>query len=867
MSAGPSGGGVRLVRLAMAVLGLAPTMALALGPTGDLEVVARDQSGVFLQGVSLRLSGTGLLGERAATSGPDGRYVFRALPPGTYDVDASKEGHARVRREGLVLDAGRTATVFVTLPPGAFEEEVTVVGREPLLDSVRTVSQVTYDRDYLERVPVGLDARPYGAVAARTPSVVGSQVRGGSFIDNLYLVDGMDSGDPYFSTEAATVIPSAMEQVQVQTGAFSADLGRATGGVISVVTKSGGNEVSGTVDLRYGDGSMLNKGDHFDPDAIGYSRKVAEFGVGGPLVRERLWYFVAGAYNNSEDAPPGSAVTKEGRGTSALVKLTWQAAPSHTLTLLGMRSPQSTDNANVSPVVAPEASQVLDTTNRLASLRYVGVLAPNVVVDAQVANFRSTLFGAPQSGDYETRCAVGYLDGITSRNWCVIEEFARSRDSFLGSVTWQRGAHALRGGIDLQQVVTGGTYQRPGGGVDIVAPDATGQTVTVLWRDTVFFAIDHEEADLYAGYVQDEWRVHPRTTLLLGLRYSEARNRNDIGQTLIQTHLLEPRLGVSWDVRGDARNVLKATWSRFGYASTLVAVDAGNQNTAIVDFYGNETVGGYFSGAGPVPEDLNGDGIIEDRVYLYTGGGPGGVAYADGGKLDAPRTEEWSLSYDRQFLPGVAAGVTYVRRRSTRMFEDRFDEASEQHVIDNVPGLLRTYEALEMRVRGEWKRARLQASYVWSKNLGNLSYSLYSGTTTEWDTPSLSTNRWGFMNTDTRHALKADGYVQLPVGFEIGYRYTYVSGFAWTLERSALPYGREFPEGRGTRRLPHFSQLDLDFSKTFAINDTALRLIVSVLNVANQEAVTAVNTLETVAGTPTDYQRPRRFEVGVRVGF
>jgi len=187
--------------------------------------------------------------------------------------------------------------------------------------------------------------------------------------------------------------------------------------------------------------------------------------------------------------------------------------------------------------------------------------------------------------------------------------------------------------------------------------------------------------------------------------------------------------------------------------------------------------------------------------------------------------------------------------------------------VDNLDGLRREYEGIETRLRGQWKLGMTQASYVWSKTRGNSDYTIWPGVSPEYDYPVTSTHRWGYMSTDTRHAVKVNGFVRLPFAFEVGYGYNYVSGYAWTLERSAFPYGREYPEGRGTRRLPHFSQLDLALSRGFGVGKTDMRLILAVLNVLNDQAVTAVNPLVGVAGTPIDYQRPRRWEVGIHYSF
>jgi len=231
-----------------------------------------------------------------------------------------------------------------------------------------------------------------------------------------------------------------------------------------------------------------------------------------------------------------------------------------------------------------------------------------------------------------------------------------------------------------------------------------------------------------------------------------------------------------------------------------------------------------------------------------------------------PHVDEFAVSYERRLQAESAIGATYVRRRGRDLIEDTYDEASGKLIIDNLPGLATRFEAIEIRYRGQWNGFHLRGSYVWSKNEGNVWYQGY-GLNWDYDFPATSENRWGWLPTDTRHGVKVNGWWALPGGFQIGYGAVYYSGFPLTYRQPALPWGDEFPEGRGSRRLPSFRQLDLEFSKGFTIGKTDLRLYLSVINVLNAESVTAVNEYEPLAGQPTDYQKPLRLQLGMHYTF
>jgi hypothetical protein len=867
---------------AVAALHLLAAMppALAIEQTGDIAVTARSEYGAALPGVALSISGPSLLGERSGLTGADGRFTFRALPPGSYVLDCSREDRIRIQIEGIIVEVGMTSPVPVALPSGAIEETVTVRARAPLIDSTRTSSQETYDREYLSNAQIGLESRAYqnvpgasaGVTLATSPgtnSVALPQIRGGALTDNLTLLDGVDIGDPTYSWAGNTLLPfDAMEQVQVQTGAFSAEFGRSTGGVTNVVTRSGGDAFSGTVDLRYGDENFVSSGDHYDPDAVTYMRGSAEATLGGPVAKDKLWFFVAGGEHRLKDGLPGAPLTADSRREMALGKLTWQVAPVHKVSLEYLGNWETIDNANPtppSPVAAGAGTHRWRDTWFWTS-QYQGILSPTVIVEAQVGQFQATAQSRPESGNRTLRCQTDYLTGTLTRA-CVSGGSERGRDLAVASVTWQAGGHALKVGVDLQRTSNHGWNFAGGGGGDTVAPDANGvKTVLTAW-DLVSQMDSTRRGEFGGYYVQDEWRVHPRLTADLGLRYSTYSFFNDLDENVWRNDLWEPRLGVAWDATGDARNVFKVSACRFGMAPTLMTLTNTNAYSQVLAYFVNETIGGYYAGLGPTPLDVNGDGTIEERAYLATFGGRGFQSFAHGGRVKIPHVDELSVSYERRLGPQSALGAAYVHRRGRDLTEDYTDQETGLSYIDNLPGLETQYDAVEVTYRGQWKGFHLRASYVWSESEGNVAYGEWPGISQDYDFPAVSENRWGWLPGDTRHAVKVNGWWALPRGYRIGYSGVYYSGFPWTLRVPAYPYGFVFPEGRGSRRLPAYKQLDVEFSKGFAIRRTEMRMFVTVINVFNAESVTAVAEAEPIAGQPLDYQDTRRVQLGLHYSF
>jgi hypothetical protein len=311
--------------LAVGVLLLAP-VALIAQTTGTVEGTVVDQSGAPLPGVSVELASPNLQGVRTAVTSADGRYRFPSVPPGAYKVTAELTGFGKVQKNATVtLDS--TAQVNVQLSISA-TAEVTVTGEAPLVDVSSTTTGSNYSAKIIDKLPVG---RNYADIAFAQPGVQtdfgetqgrgpvagqgGISIYGSTSSENLFLIDGVNTTNVIKGFQGKDINNEFIQEVEVKTGGYQAEYGRNMGGVVNVITKSGGNEFHGGVFGYYNDTGMRadvkipqtapfsETGDVQQIPAGGgpnyFNEKDVrqEWGadLGGFVIKDKIWFF--GAYD------------------------------------------------------------------------------------------------------------------------------------------------------------------------------------------------------------------------------------------------------------------------------------------------------------------------------------------------------------------------------------------------------------------------------------------------------------------------------------------------------------------------------------------------------------------------------------------
>ena len=865
---------VLVIVVAAAVVAASVSRATAVEQTGDIAGRVHDDKGGPLPGSVVIVRGPNLQGERAAVTDREGEFAFKALPPGTYALEVRAPTYQPLELEGVLVHVGRSTPLDLTLSAGAQPEVVQVVGSIPSVDVVRSQTQDTYAEEYLEEAPITSDDRDYLSVAANSAGTSPGEdeepsVRGGTRGENLYLIDGVDTTDPATGAAGTHFIFDAIQEVQVQTGGFSAEYGRASGGIVNVITKSGGNDLSGTIDLRYRNQRFIEKGRHFDPGQAVIEHEIAEATLGGPVMKDKLWFFVAGSDVRDDVGGEDFESIRRFRGRSYLGKITWRPSPRQSFLAQVTGDPSRTENVDAGPLTARQASSRQEQGSRFVSAQYQAALGSALIVHAQLAHDRARLDLVPESGDLRTVGRIDFASGRKTANATDIQTSTRLRSQASASLTWAvpdvAGDHTFKAGFDLQDLKYELDERSPGGEFDLVAPDAGGTVVPLAFNVVRSAGRSADAGRSFACFVQDEWRFTPQLSLTAGVRFDASVYENDRRRRVLTSRLLQPRAGISWDISGDARAVVKLTASRFGAPALLALPRVAGVRVNATDLFVNETIGGYFEGSGPTPVDLNGDGTIEARAFAGRFGGPGGEIFAHHGHLDETRIDEVAASFESRLSAGSSAGLTLVERTSSDLLDNRFDRTSGVFVIDNHDDLRRMYRGAELRYRARWKTVFFSGSYTWSESRGNIDST--SGLAEDFDFPVLSRRRSGWLSGDARQVVQTAGWCSLPWRMRLAWDFDWVSGYPWTVTRRAFPYGEEFLSGRGASRLPAYHELDMSLARGFEIGRTEMRLVLSVQNVLDTEIVTEVDSSAARRGRPLEWQTPRRFELGTRVTF
>jgi hypothetical protein len=293
-----------------------------LTPEGRINGKVVDKQGNPLPGVSVEATSPKLIGKAVATTDAAGVYRLMALPSGVYEITYTIQGFKTLLRKGILLELSQTLAVNVTLEEATIEEQVTVVGQSPLIDVKSTVKgQVMTKETYLS-LPRG---RSFDSLVSTIPGVqnesvsAGLSVDGASGAENVYFADGADVTNFHLGTKGQNVVLELLDEVKVTASGYNAEFGGSMGGVVNIITRSGGNAYHGDILGYYDNNSRLLQGyarsylqqnidDPFVWEYVNndtnyfqngkarddYNRYELVVSLGGYIIKDKLWFFVSG---------------------------------------------------------------------------------------------------------------------------------------------------------------------------------------------------------------------------------------------------------------------------------------------------------------------------------------------------------------------------------------------------------------------------------------------------------------------------------------------------------------------------------------------------------------------------------------------
>ncbi len=312
----------KLLVFAAAVLFLAGSVAYAqVTATGMMEGRVVDAQGAPLPGVSIEATSPRMVGSSTAVTDVNGNYRLFSLPSGTFTVVYALPGFKTLKREGIIVQLNQTLTLNITLEQAMQEEEVTVVGQSPLIDVKSTVKGQVMTKEVFMSLP---RSRNFDGLLSTVPGVQSESVTNGISVDgatgteNMFYVDGASTSDVHLGTSGQGVVMEIAEEVKISASGYNAEFGGSMGGVVNVITRSGGNAFHGDFIAYYNDNSRWMQGKsrdyiRWDPyddytyeyvnsddlyysggeDRDAYHRSEGVINLGGYILKDKIWFFAS----------------------------------------------------------------------------------------------------------------------------------------------------------------------------------------------------------------------------------------------------------------------------------------------------------------------------------------------------------------------------------------------------------------------------------------------------------------------------------------------------------------------------------------------------------------------------------------------
>ena len=910
---------VRLLLPAFVASVLVTSPLSAQTTTGSLRGSVTDASGAVLPGVTVELSGQAQIGGvQSATTDQNGQYRFLNLSPGLYSLKVALGGFKSVVRDGLQVAVGRTFDVDFKLEVGALEETVRVSAESPLVDGASTAVTTNYDAEILKNTPVTrfsvFDMFQF------TPGVSPSQIEdsnassayGSNTNENQYQIDGTNITAPTNGQMWPFPNTDIVEEFELIGVGAPAEYGNMQGAVFNVVTKSGSNQLRGLVNWFSQYQALTDNNTPDEPRPFHREQfNDATIQVGGPLQRDKLWWFGSYQYRRDLFSDPGTPPDLPTRDMQDRVfgKLTWQVKPTQTL-MFAYHNDHWRLPSTITATTPHEASSMNKGHNPTPTATWHALLNDRTTFELRYGGFYNWSSNEGLTQDLTNPGVFDQQTGVSSVNVFAFSFSANaprltSISSKLTRAIQARGFHDVRLGVQFQD---GGTMSEsvwPGG---MQVTNNNGAPLFVDVRDPSFSGGNMRT---YAAFLDDGWAVADRVQLNMGLRFDVGQGwiqempqldaaRNETGRVagvddLVSWKAVSPRVGLNLGLREGGRTIMRTSYGRFYQGVTTNIYSALSPAQAVTRRFGWN----------PVTRQYD----ILQRVTDPRG------SYSVDPDLRQPYTDQFTIGIDHELMANLALGVSYIHKRAED-FVGRIDSASTwapRPAVDPGNGNVLTVfnrtspatdirvlltnpnpdtcgyctEAFRQRYNGMLLSLTKRMSNRWQA-VASLTLSkvegLHSGSATAQssaagtfgDDPNELINAYGVLGLDRDFMWKLQGSYQLP--------WDIVASTNWILE-AGRPYARKlsvtglsqgavtiFLEPRdGSIRMDTQNYINLRAEKRFQLAGTRrVTAMVDVVNMLNSDTMLSV-TSELVTspnfGVAASRFDPRRAMIGFRFEF
>lgn len=823
-------------------------IAFAQSATG--AVAGRASAGDQVQVVNATTGAT-----RTVTVSADGSYRLGQLQVGDYSVQVLRDGAPVGEPVPVTVGLGGTTTVNLGGSGGVADmATVTVQGARVVnrVDVRSTESATNIRREEIARLPVD---QSMASVALLAPGVVSSGATfggltfgGASVAENAVYINGLNVTDPYRRQGNSSVPFGFYEEFQVKTGGYSAEFGRSTGGVINAVTRSGGNEFQSGVELtmepsawasrrkdRYHDDGSLVEQDRMSRDTSSFYK--ANVWASGALVQDRLFFF--GMYEVRDSSPrdvdTSEAYLSQGDNDFWGAKLDWQISDNHLLELLAFSDKAETETSvydydwDTREQGDLTGGSVAETGGENWSVTYTGHFGDNFMAKAMYGvNERNNNNSSPWDPD----CSIVTVASQARAGWgchptnAGINNRVDEREAARLDFEWTLGDHLLRFGVDQEIMDSTSSVRYPGDGRSYQVQNVTPGSplngtvvppgVTRIVDARRYITGSPVTTETQAFYLEDNWSITPNVLLNLGVRFDKFHNKLASGATFARADfedMISPRLGFSWDVKGDGSTKLFANAGRYYLPLT----------NKLTDYFGGGTTDEHtyyaFEGWTELQDPITGRSYLSPNLGAQIGPvntdmnapAPDDVRTAVARDLKQVYQDEFIVGFQQAINQAWSYGINATYREVTRAVEDarinhvagcdwysgdwpiinpgerntlwcpdtqdwvEFDSSQDGYIASFGNGAVmgykrpkRTYKAVEFQIDRAWDdKWAFNFSYLWSKSEGNLEGPVNSDTgyadtnlVQHYDHPA-NNERFGVLFNDYRHQFKLRGSYKL----------------------------------------------------------------------------------------------------------
>ncbi len=812
-----------IAALVMAALFLQP--ALAVTTQGSIQGTVTDENGKPVSDAEITLLNLGTGYFQTITSHKDGRYRARLLPLGQYQITVVKTGLAVYQQDGVQLTIGDIVTLDIQLKPVTYDQTITVTADAPIVEVNNVDSGSTVNSKAMESLP--LNGRNFQDHVLLTAGTIYDnyhvQIGGQRGINNNLMMDGADDNSAFFSEQRGGTRPpftfsqEAVKEFEVLNNAYSAEFGRAGGGIINAVTKSGTNTFKGSMFYYFRDDSMVesykHRGDYKKEDPNDFEQHQYGATLGGPILKDKIFFFIA--YDGQKKDIPISPYVSDAYSdydfyddfrqpynqtqdaNVLLTKIDWIITPNHHATFRHNYSRYISKNGtSTSGVKEYNGYERTYASSFVASL--TSIFSETVFNEFR---FQYAFEKRPRepNDDSMPGVTIGGSDGLSfgMRSY-LPSDVDENRIQFADTLTWVLDNHEIKIGGDWNKVDIDNTFLRYGGGSyyfndfdDFQAGEPS--SYTQAWdRSGNNGKVSFDTYDT-SFFIQDSWQPTESLTINAGIRY-DYQKQPDVDMPNPNANILPwwsdddkdrynpttkipsddnnwgPRIAVAWSPDSDNKTVIRAGWGIF-YSRTpsiLVANALSNNGYRIATMSMSPSNPNFPDYPNRIPDIPEGNQLIPD-IYVFSP------------DFENPQSRRWSVGVEREVMRDFSISLEYINTTTThleRKFdinlkEPEYDENRGRYMFSRVKhnpefnkiiqftdDAMSKYDAVTLKFNKRFSHHyQFMASYTWSNsrdndsNLASTEVYGYDFPQNVYDLP----DEWGPSDFDVRHRVVASG--------------------------------------------------------------------------------------------------------------